>query len=185
MQRTATFLVFGILVLIATRGYGQSTKELFGPKIELSKRAFEVQITINGDRHSPEVESYLTRNLRSLADVRLVERTAFIHLYVSVIDLTNGAKAYSGSSLAVVVTYPLQNDQIEHFLGPPVDDPLDRGKRTALRDMEVYETTIVMYAPAGKLKDACEHVVTDLDIKYLKPSRDIWMQIDKAQPVRR
>jgi hypothetical protein len=162
----------------------------------MDKHVFEIQVTVTGDGHSQEVESYLTRSLRSLGDVQLVGKRPFIHLYISVMDLKSSPEVNVGSIISSVVTYPFQDSQIDFIIGSgtwkevvcpcggTTKDPLDGQKRDDLEEAERYETTVVSYATPGKLKDTCEQLVTKLDILYLKPSRDAWMEM-KAEPKKR
>ena len=160
---------------------GVTREPFFGERLEVRHPYFEIQVTVTAaySTHVREVESYVLRNLRSLGDVQIVSSRPFMHLYIAVMDLKT-RNAYTGSVMTTVVAYPWLDDGIEHILGPKEDDLRYLSDRKLLQEDETYEATAISFAPVGKISDACERLITSLDVKYLRPSRDLWMATKQA-----
>jgi len=122
------------------------------------------------------VSSYLTRELRSLNDVELVDNNAAWQIKVVALELENVGGYKTGVALATLIIAPYGNQILSGlFLPKCKDDGL-----AMTSGLAYYPDDHVLKAGStDHLQSLCKDIVTDFDKMYLEEDRRHLRQIKK------
>ena len=112
---------------------------------EAGGKEFKVQFVVPASNEvTDRVKSYITRELRALHDVEMVEKDPNLNFYhVSVYPIS--LKLANGMTWAVAISYVFEKDgMVDHC---------------------------VLSGPLDMLKTLCENIVARFDTKWLEPKR--------------
>ncbi len=122
-----------------------------------------------------EIESYISRELRSLGDIIVTDSNPRWILNIVAMELLTKGGYKSGVVLSVIILEPFDNGLVKTLLVDKTD-----------RQMCVLLTSNLYYYPKGHwlrvgapgdLRNLCNGIVADFDTEYLKPARNLWQKI--------
>lgn len=135
-------MIFTLICLCAISGYSQ-------------KREFNVEVEISAKNNVTKdaIESYITRELRTLVDVNIVTAKPLFSLRIVALD-TGDQENPAGYALSVAATRNVACTV------------------AGIRRMcEIFEDHALYVDKAENLRALCEEIVTDFDIRHLKDLR--------------
>lgn len=156
------------------------------------KYSTKIKINISAnDKIKGELTSYLTRELRELNDVTIVDKKADWVLEILGIDLETKNGYKNGFCISVIILKPFGNgDLIVAFLQ---DTTIERTQWSNLAKA-VYsintntDVFLNAYSFCGswirtgapdEMKKVCQGVIADFDSEYLEPERKQWQIINE------
>jgi hypothetical protein len=168
-------------VILAASLLGQFHKSEAEPNSN-SVQAISVQIEANDDELSNLVNSYVSRELRSLKDVTIntAPKPTFV-IHCACLPLVVGGTKV-GCAVSFVITsnvkplkYTAENKNFTDVLDQSPEARVQLTK-TILLDMcrltQQYEDQSLFTCPAANFREHCESFVATFDTKYLNPLRE-------------
>lgn len=132
------------------------------------------------------VVSYISRELRALGDIELVQVNP--DFAVSVVALENTVeegRRVTGYTLAVVITKPVQLNLIDALLGDTVPETGRDSLKKTFKDAVEIKDQSCKITPVEHLQKTCREIVIDLDTRCLQPARMYWQKgIDYMKEIR-
>lgn len=120
------------------------------------KRTYDVEVVVgSSDKNlANTVESYITRELRTLGDVNLVKTKPLYSLRLIALKQENAAGNHLGYVISVVAVL---NISCTLYGNPDT--------------CNLFDDHLVYVDGKDKLREICEEIVTDFDTRILKPVR--------------
>ena len=149
-----------------------STAEGLGPfsgRVQVDVTARE---TIKG-----QIESYLTRELRSLGDVVVTDESPEWQLLVIAVETTSAGRV-NGVALSVVVLKPLDNTFILDATREEAKELVTVITSSALVD---YNGNSLRVGPLNGLRSMCDKIIVEFDTNELKPARKLWQSMIESE----
>ena len=151
--------------------------------IEAEPHQFKVTVIASGDENVKNlVQSYFTRELRSLGDVIIDYDDPSYVLSVLVIEIgsQSGVKGYA---ISFVEFAPYSLKTLDSYLKMAGLDPKEE-RFNALRDSfsnDIYQLRdhIIQTGPPGSLRNICETIVAQFDTLTLEPARKFERDLKK------
>ena len=161
--------------------------------IRAEKLEFRVKLDIanysSNKNLAEELRSYISRELRSLGDVLIVNEDPDYELIILSMDAKTG-----GESVGYVISgLILQTFDIEGFVMTASLFISDEKAKEALKESllksfdlwtnNIYEnpSNLVRTTPIDGLKSACQKIVTDFDTDYLERGREIHRYFEETR----
>jgi len=140
-------------------------------------RVFRIHVGVGGDPNITSlITSYITRELRSIGDIVVVDSKPDYKLIIVVIEdkTTSGKKI--GFSLAMTILEYYREDAFMFMLKERWKDPF----RFIMADLCVYKNLLVMSGSDKDLRSTCSEIVANFDNEYLEPSRKLHQSIKNS-----
>jgi hypothetical protein len=162
------------------------------PVLSDAQAPFRVKLSLTApDSLKAQITSYLSRELRSLHDVVIVEQNHEYELVIIVVDLGTTEAYKIGIAISSVVLLPFDisefTDKLVGKLLTSFAQHLELtniGKDTIERTKDIY-STLPLYqvgdhqlrvASVNTLKSSCEDIIVDFDSRHLKLVRQMRQQ---------
>ncbi|HKQ23146.1 MAG TPA: hypothetical protein VJT81_01735 [Burkholderiales bacterium] len=127
----------------------------------------KVRLHVSADTSiKSSIVSYLSRELRSLGDVEIVDENPGWELYVVAMEVTTVSGIKTGFALTSVVINPFDNQKLS-----PLLQPVSRDLGLTITQGLVNTNGHWLYV-GGELQNLCKQAVTDFDVT-LEESRKI------------
>jgi hypothetical protein len=144
---------------------------LYAEEFPKFKARVSLQVSVSAEENIKGISnSYLSRELRSLQDVELVDRNPEWVLSVIIMDLTTKRETKVGFVISVMIMRKFPNDYLMSRL-------------TKSEDKEYFKdiTSDLYFSPDHRmntgaladLRDMCSEIVAYFDTKHLEPTRKI------------
>ena len=140
-----------------------------------SKPRFSVRLKISaqGDMKS-EIESYISRELRSLGDVYLVDNDEAYRIGIIAFELINTGGRKDGYAVTALITSTFPTDLLATVLSSHgVSKDGVKTWRDIADEHERVERFILDTCGRSDLRKVCEQIVIDFDTKILEPIRKL------------
>ena len=174
MKKITMLSVFILLTLIILPFCVQAEQK------EIPKYQERVNLIVSGDQNiKGEVTSYITRELRSLNDVIIVDENADWQISILAMEAITKGSYKGGIALSVVILRPFNNNILKPFIGKLTADQsnlIDALTSFLYR----YEEHWLRIGSPDDLKSICQGIVADFDSKHLEKSRRLYQQTNDA-----
>jgi len=162
----AAGLVAALLLYSPQNGLARNQK--------LEPEAIKIRISVIAPKNIKElISSYMTRELRQLGNVAIVDHNPDWHLAVTAVELKNNRGIRTGVALSLIISTPLTDSFVK-----PVIKAIE--KETSLsRQTEILNTTPLSIIRSNwlrvdsdnEIKKLCQGIVADFDTEYLEVDR--------------
>lgn len=136
-----------------------------------------VSVSVNANENiKGEIESYISRELRSLGDIIVTDNNPRWVLNIVALEVSTKGGYKSGVLLSIVILEPFDSSLLMDLVG-------DKNKQNK---QLIYVMTLDLYSFSGHwlrvgapedLRKICNAIVADFDTEYIKPARDSWQNI--------
>jgi hypothetical protein len=169
--RTQALLIFA---LFATCAFGQEkTAQKWVSRVEVDVSADDGEI-------KQQVNSYISRELRSLGDVEIGDGKPYLRLSVLAVKLTSVPGYSLGFMLSVVVMRPVNLDFLKTTCFSHLDAKGQELCEGLTKDSEVMLGHFVRIGGSQELQNLCKGAVAKIDNDYLDPERKGWQQFQDS-----
>ena len=124
-----------------------------------------------------ETTSYLTRELRRIDDIDVVNDDPWYVVNVVALETSNNAGTSTGYVFSIVVESPLHPKSLRDLLATKVDENALKIFDFALRTATHIESHFLQVGPTGELESICKKIVAKIDGSVLEDSRKVQQQI--------
>jgi len=188
------FLTSLICVLLGSAPIHADVKDIFK---SLAKQKFiaKVRLNIRADDQilKGKVTSYISRELRSIGDVEIVDKEADWTLEVAVYEILDKSRKQLGISIVVVVLENYLQGALKYYISTLSGE--EEKKKKIIEDtsnLTKYRNTIISTTSTDSVKSSCEELVALFDSKYLEESRNthrifqgIYKEISEEKPIQK
>lgn len=139
-----------------------------------SKSRFDVRLVISADEQiKGQIESYVSRELRSLGDVVLVDRDELYTIAIIAFEVSNNNNAHQlGYAFSVLITSSFPTDMLTTVLSShKVNREVVKNWDELVSDYKLVEDYHLITCDLNNLRKTCERIIADFDTKQLQPSR--------------
>jgi hypothetical protein len=128
-------------------------------------------VVVNADDNiKGKIESYISRELRSLGDIVVVyDRREWI-LYISALKI----KSQSGNKAGIVISSIVLKQFNNKFILDAVRDDVKEFVSKSTSDLIEYHNDWLTLGNTDDLKRMCNSIVARFDTKHIKPERENW-----------
>lgn len=172
-------LVIFLLLSSITLNFAENYDWLkFNPKVKVDVSAND---NING-----EIVSYLSRELRSLGDVIVVDEKPDWTISIVALELTNKGGNNTGVALSILILSKPHSPLIEMGINDLYRlKKINKFEMDSLQQMinidfglvTEYEGHWLRTGSPDNLRDICNGIVADFDSKYLEPTREYFQKL--------
>lgn len=157
------FIVCGFLLMLSGVAIAKS-----------GNKVFRVYVDVSGDPNIKSlITSYITRELRSIGDIVVVDsKPDYKLIIVAIEDHTTSGKKF-GFSLAITILEYYREDIFRFMLKEKYKDSF----RSIMADLCEFKNLLVMCDSDKNLRSTCSKIVANLDNEYLEPSRKFRQRI--------
>lgn len=150
------------LLLPSSSSAEERTLPKFSARVELSVSSSE-QITGEGT-------SYLSRELRSLPDVTIVEQDPDWLMSVVALEVKTKGGYTAGVAISIVILKPYKTAPLKVVVGPLTPDK-EKLVDMATTDLYSYQGQWLRTGASSELKELCQGIIADFDSKHLDKDR--------------
>ena len=140
-----------------------------------------IAVVISGDDGiDVRVKSFLTRELRDLPGVLVVGSDPDWILVVIAREMRNQIGSTVGFAICYTVLWPFDNTRVRtwnRFAGVKLSDEWVSFLEDMTTGLCSFKDQALLSGPLDGLKEACENIVVNLDVKHLEPERQAWQEI--------
>ena len=135
-----------------------------------------VQVSVSAsDSIKGKIESYLSRELRSLGDIVVTDDNPRWLLSIVALESESKGGYKTGVDLSVVILKPFNNQLL-------IDNAPEKSKEAiSFLTSSLYSYSdhwLLMGAPE-ELRSICNRIIADFDSRYLNESRKVWRLINE------
>ncbi len=146
------------------------------------KLHYRVQLKVSGSENDlAEITSFMTRELRRIGDVEVVENDPLFVISVIALSTSNRAGAPTGYTLSVVVEMPVRYHQVRGNIAKAVDE-------NQMKFFDVYfnNTTrllshLVQVGGSDRLETLCKKIIASIDGSDFENHRKFVQQFREFQ----
>lgn len=130
-----------------------------------------VEVVVTSDTRKAEITSFLTRELRQLEGVTIVDDDPEWRVTVVALEVKNINSNAMGYAVSVLITNPWQKEAIR-FYRDAITDPAAKTTFDYIApDAEEVMDLWLRTAPLEGLRSLCESIIADFDGQHLEKSR--------------
>jgi len=140
---------------------------------------YDVEISITADRSiEDEVISYISRELRSLNDVDIVDENAVFIIEIIALEVKSKDGVKAGVAISVLILSPYYGSALKEFLKRRTGTDQDILVDTLTSDLYSKDGHWIEVGGAKDLKSICESIVAEFDAKCLEELRKLDRELD-------
>jgi len=133
-----------------------------------------VQVVVDANENiKAEIESYISRELRSLGDIIVTDDEPRWILDILAIESKKTGDYTTGIVLSIVILEPYNNK----FLIEQVNPKYKADALLETMGLSEYTAHSVRTGPTDSLRNICNEVVADFDSKHLKQAREMRQKV--------
>jgi hypothetical protein len=161
--------IFICLVFVAIPSYSQNK---YSTKVKLD--------VVAPDKIKDEVRSYLSRELRSLGDVTIIEDKPSWSISIIIVPTDTVSGQHLGYAYATLVTQPLHTDYLDKYAKCDADSK--EMLRGALETGEIIYRFNVQTSATDELQEISKKLIAEFDSRFLDEERKSWQKtIDRLK----
>jgi len=147
---------------------------------EIQPYSGRVSVSISAnDNIKGQIESYISRELRSLGDVIVTDDNPDWVLHIVALEPTSKGGNKVGIILSVVITRPFKSNGLNVLL--IVLREVKKNEREILSSMTADLNSIASHeirvGSPEDLRNMCNSIVADFDTDQIKPFRESWLEM--------
>lgn len=141
---------------------------------EIKPFSGRVSVSVSAsDNIKGEIESYISRELRSLGDIVVTDDNPRWILSIVALESTTKGGYKSGIELSIVILEPFDNS----YLLNQVNETSKELISTMTSGLHSYSGHWLRVGSPEDLRSICNGIVADFDTQHIKPSRELWQKI--------
>lgn len=165
------------LILPALAFLLATSQSLSAQKKPIPPYSTRVQLDLSTDSATePVIRSYLTRELRTLPGVQIVDEKPYWRISLVVVPTETVGGIKTGYAISTVVLEKFREDLLDNL----VPDDAKRVTQLMLSDKYSFEAHKLAVIPLERLRDKCAEIVAQFDSERLEPERALWQKLRDA-----
>ena len=143
---------------------------------ELQPFSGRVSVSVSAnDNIKGKIESYISRELRSLGDIIVTDDNPRWILRIVALESTTKGGYKSGIDISVVILKPFNNDLIISIISQ-VDEKSKEVVSLLTSNLYSFSDHSLRVGAPEDLRSICSGIVADFDTQHIKPARDFWQK---------
>lgn len=149
-------------------------------EIEQIKYSTTIKLVISADDEiQNQVYSYISRELRSLGDVTVVEDDPQWIIQIVAIQRKSKSGHKLGYAFSEIILSPFRPIYLKNLFCENDYKSL----QAFTKDLVEVEGHRIRIYPEGQLQDICQELVADFDVEHLKPEREFLEEVLRAKEI--
>jgi hypothetical protein len=150
--------------------------------VNAQKFSTKVMLTVTAPEDiKSEIQSYIGRELRALADVTIVEEKPSWSISIIVVPTITTAGRKLGFAFSTLITQPLHTEYLDKFA--VCDEKSKANLRPSFTVAEIIQNFNLQTAGSHELQVICKRIIAEFDSKLLDFDRKAWQRsIESYKP---